>query len=197
VPRVLGARFLCKARIAWPIEHVDFGRGRLTRARRGVKRRLRTERRRPGADSQMKGVSMPQPIAYLAFDGHCAEAMRFYERALGGRIEVMMSNAESPWAAQMPPGSAQRILHACLALDGNGYLYAGDCPQNLPYEGIKGVSLTVNYDTVERAQQVFSALAEGGQVTMPLQPAFWAKTWGMLIDRFGTPWIVNGERIAL
>jgi PhnB protein len=86
-------------------------------------------------------------------------------------------------------------LHASLALDGNGHLYAGDSPQNMPYEGIKGVALTLNYDTVEQAQRVFDALAEGGKVTMPLQPTFWAKTWGMLIDKFGTPWIINGERI--
>lgn len=138
---------------------------------------------------------MPHPIAYFAFDGNCAEAMRFYERTLGGRLEALMSNAESPWAAQMPKESAHRTLHACLALDGNGYLYAGDAPQGMPYEGIKGVSLTLNYDTVEQAQRVFHALADGGQVTMPLQPSFWAKTWGMLVDKFGTPWIVNGERI--
>lgn len=140
---------------------------------------------------------MPQPIAYLAFDGNCADAMRFYERTLGGKIEAMMSNAESPWAEQMPKEAAQRILHASLALDENGYLYAGDCPQNMPYEGIKGVALTLNYGSVEKAQRVFHALADGGRVTMPLQPTFWARTWGMLVDRFGTPWIVNGERIPL
>jgi PhnB protein len=85
-------------------------------------------------------------------------------------------------------------MHACLALDGNGYLYAGDCPQNVPYEGMKGVALTLNYDT--QAERVFQALlADGGTVTVPLQATFWAKIWGMLVDRFGTPWIVNGERI--
>jgi PhnB protein len=88
-------------------------------------------------------------------------------------------------------------MHARLALDGNGILYGGDCPPDMPYEGIKGVSLTLNYDTVEQAQRVFGALAEGGTVTMAMQPAFWAKAWGMLVDRFGTPWIVNGELIPL
>ena len=140
---------------------------------------------------------MPQPIPYLSFDGTCAEAMRFYNHVLGGKLEIMMTNAESPWAAQMPKESGSRILHACLALDDNGYLYAGDCPENMRSSGIKCVGLTLNYATVEQAQQVFQALCEGGQVTMPLQSTFWAKTWGMLVDRFGTPWIVNGERIPL
>jgi PhnB protein len=140
---------------------------------------------------------MPHPIAYLAFNGNCAEAMRFYERALDGKLETIIRNADSPWASQTPPEHSQRIMHARLALDGNGILYGGDCPPGMPYEGIKGVSLTLNYDTVEQAQHVFGALAEGGTVTMAMQPAFWAKAWGMLVDRFGTPWIVNGELIPL
>jgi PhnB protein len=140
---------------------------------------------------------MPHPIAYLAFDGTCAEAMRFYERALEAKLEVLMTNGQSPVAEHCAPGTADRILHARLALPGGGVLMAGDCPGGMPYEGIKGVSLTLNYDTVREAQRAFSALAEGGRVTMPMQPAFWAKTWGMLVDRFGAPWIVNGELLPL
>jgi PhnB protein len=140
---------------------------------------------------------MPQPIAYLSFNGTCTEAMRFYERALDGKVEIMMSGADSPMAAQIPPEFAHRILHARLVLKDGGLLFAGDAPAHMPYEGIKGVSITLNYDTVPEAQKVFNALAAGGQVTMPMQPAFWAKTWGMLIDKFGTPWIVNGELATL
>ena len=61
----------------------------------------------------------------------------------------------------------------------------------------RGVSIAVDYASVAEAEKVFNALAAGGQVTMPMQPAFWAKRWGMLIDRFGTPWIVNGEPIPV
>jgi len=136
---------------------------------------------------------MTQAIAYLSFNGNCADAMRFYEQALRGKLEVLMSGADSPMADQMPKEFAHRIIHARLVLPGGGTIYAGDCPANMPYEGIKGVSMTVDYDTTEVAQQVFNALASGGQVTMPMQPAFWAKQWGMLVDKFGTPWIVNGE----
>lgn len=136
---------------------------------------------------------MPHPIAYLAFDGQCAEAMRFYEKALDGKLEVLMSGAESPMADQMPKEFAHRILHARLALPGGGLLFGGDAPVNMPYAGIHGVSLALNYDTVDDARKAFDALAAGGQVTMPLQPAFWAETWGMLVDKFGAAWIVNGN----
>jgi PhnB protein len=140
---------------------------------------------------------MTQAIAYLGFDGNCADAMRFYEKALGGKLEVLMSGAESPMADQMPKEFAHRILHARLALPGGGLLYAGDAPANMPYEGIKGVSIAVDYASVAEAEKVFNALAAGGRVTMPMQAAFWAKRWGMLIDKFGTPWIVNGEPIPV
>jgi len=140
---------------------------------------------------------MTQAIAYLAFNGNCADAMRFYEKALGGKLEVLMSGAESPMADQMPKEFAHRILHARLALPGGGLLYAGDAPANMPYEGIKGVSITVDYASVAEAEKVFNALASGGQVTMPMQAAFWAKRWGMLVDKFGAAWIVNGEPIPV
>lgn len=140
---------------------------------------------------------MTQAIPYLAFDGTCADAMRFYEQALGGKLDLLMSGADSPMAEHIPKEFAHRILHARLVLPGGGMLYGGDAPAQVPYEGIKGVSITVDYDTVERAQQVFDALAVGGRVTMPMQPAFWAKRWGMLVDRFGIAWIVNGEQIPL
>ena len=140
---------------------------------------------------------MTQAIAYLGFDGNCADAMRFYEQALGGKLEVLMSGADSPMAEQMPKEFRHRIMHARLALPGGGLLYAGDTPANVPYEGIKGVSITVDYATVAEAQRVFDALAAGGRVTMAMQEAFWAKRFGMLVDRFGTPWIVNGEPVPI
>lgn len=140
---------------------------------------------------------MSQPIPYLAFDGNCAEAMRFYEQALGGTLEKLIRGADSPMADKMPREFAQRVMHARLALPGGGLLFAGDCPTEPPYEGIKGVSLTLNYDTVDEARRRFDAIAAGGQVTMPMQSAFWARAWGMCIDRFGAAWIVNGELLPI
>lgn len=136
---------------------------------------------------------MLQPIPYLSFNGNCADAMRFYERVLGGKLELLLRNADTPMAAQIPKEHADRIIHARLVLPGGVWLYAGDCPPQMAYAGIHGIALTLNYDTVEEATKAFNALADGGKVSMTLQPMFWAKIWGMLTDKFGTPWMVNGE----
>lgn len=133
---------------------------------------------------------MHQLDAYLFFDGTCADAMRFYERSLRGKLSLM-THAESPVAAQTPPGSANRILHARLELDGHA-LMASDSMVGHPYEGMKGFSLSLTYPTASDAQKVFDALAQGGKVTMPMQKTFWAEGFGMLVDRFGTPWMVGG-----
>ena len=67
----------------------------------------------------------------------------------------------------------------------------------VPYEGIKGVSMTLQYDDTQKAKRVFDALAQGGTVTMPWSPTFWAEAFGMAVDQYGTPWIVNGKAIPL
>jgi PhnB protein len=138
-------------------------------------------------------MTMPQPIAYLGFDGNCADAMRFYASVLDGKIEFMMSGAESPMAAQIPQEFAHRILNARLKLKDGSYLYGGDAPTQMPYKGMHGVSIALNYDTVAEAQAIFNKLADGGKVHMPMAPSFWAKSFGMAVDKFGAPWIVNGE----
>jgi len=140
---------------------------------------------------------MAQAIPYLAFDGNCGEAMRFYERelGLGAKLEMMLSGAESPMAAQIPKEHAHRILHARLRFDDGSYIYAGDAPVHVPYEGVKGVTITMNYPSISAAEPVFKALSEGGNVMMPFQPTFWAKSAGMLTDKFGTAWNINGAVI--
>ena len=107
-----------------------------------------------------------------------------------------MTHAESPMAAQTPPGSAERILHARLVIDGRR-LMASDSMVGQPYEGMKGFSLSLVYPTVAAARAVFDALAKGGKVTMPLQKTFWVEAFGMLVDRFGTPWMVNGGTASI
>jgi PhnB protein len=132
------------------------------------------------------------PIAYLSFDGNCTEAMRFYETVLGGQLFVLTAGA-SPMAEQTPPEMRDKVMHASLTLPGGGALFAGDHWPGTPYEGIKGVALTLNFDTVDEARRIFERLSAGGTVTMPINEAFWAKAFGMLTDRFGCPWVVNGE----
>ena len=139
---------------------------------------------------------MPQLDTYLNFDGNCAEAMRFYEKALGGKLEALMTHAESPMAAQASPGNANRIMHSRLVVDG-AVLMAADMMAGQPSGGMKGFALSLVYPTAAEAQRVFEALAEGGRVTMPLQKVFWAEAFGELVDRFGTPWMVGGAMAAM
>jgi PhnB protein len=141
---------------------------------------------------------------YLAFDGNTREVFRFYEQALGAKIQTMMSFADMPKSA-MPAAegcegatpSGDGIMHACLVLPGGAMLFAGDKPPGMRYEGIKGAMLALQYDSVDQAQSAFHALSQGGTVTMPLAPTFWAKSFGMLTDRFGVSWAVNGEPIPI
>jgi PhnB protein len=137
---------------------------------------------------------MHQLNTYLFFDGNCADAMRFYERTLGGKLSLM-THAESPMAAETPPGSANRILHARLDFDG-GMLMASDSMVGQPYEGMKGFSLSLIYPTEAEGRRMFDALAQGGHVIMPMQKTFWSEGFGMLVDRFGTPWMVNGGMVS-
>jgi PhnB protein len=111
---------------------------------------------------------------------------------LGGKIEKLLTYSQAPVCDQVPPGTGDRIMHARLVTN-NGVLMAGDAMPGQPYEGMKGFSLTLTYPTAAEAKRVYDGLNEGGRVTMPLQKTFWAETCGMLVDRFGTPWIVNGE----
>ena len=138
---------------------------------------------------------MPQVNAYLNFDGNTAEAMRFYERVLGGTLSLM-TNGQSPIADQIPAEHADRVLHAHLEFDG-GVLMASDSMAGHTYQGMHGFGLALTYETVDRAKKVFDALAEGGKVSMPMTESFWAKAFGMLVDRYGTPWLINGEMIPM
>jgi len=128
---------------------------------------------------------------YLGFDGNCSEAMRFYEKALGGTVESM-TFAQAPASEGIPAEFGERIMHSALMLPGGGMLYASDVPPGVPFKGIQGIGLTLDYDTAELAEQAFNALASGGTVTMPLAPSFWVERFGMLTDRFGVGWMFNG-----
>lgn len=143
---------------------------------------------------------------YLSFPGNTRAVFADYAQALGGKIEAMLSHGDMPPppAGQTPPEGcagmappADSFMHACLSLPGGAMLMAGDVPPGMPFDGMKGVMLALQYDTVAEAERAFAALADGGTVTMPLSPTFWAKTFGMLTDRHGVSWAINGEPIAL
>ena len=141
-------------------------------------------------------MSTPTLDPSLNFDGNCAEAMRFYEKTLGGTLEMMMKMSESPDPAMCAPADAppevkNRILHASLLL-GQQRILASDTMPGQPYDGQKGVALTLGYPTVDEARKVFDALSSGGRIDMPLAPTFWAEAFGAVVDRYGTCWLVNG-----
>ena len=129
---------------------------------------------------------------YLMFDGQCEAAFRFYEQALGGTIVAIMTFGESPVAEQTPAELRGQIMHARLIV-GDTVLMGSDAPGER-YEKMKGFSVALGVDEPAEAERVFNALAAGGTVTMPIQETFWARRFGMLIDRFGTPWMINCEK---
>ena len=128
---------------------------------------------------------------YLTFNGQCKEAFTFYQEVLGGEIAAMMTYAETPMADQTPPEMRGKIIHARL-LFGDNVLMASDAHD--AYEPVKGISVALNIEDVSEAERVCHALAAGGSTTMPFQETFWAKGFGMLTDRFGTPWMINCEQ---
>jgi PhnB protein len=126
---------------------------------------------------------------YLFYDSNCEAAFKFYEKVLGGKIELMLRNAEGPPEMGTAPDRMQKIMHARMSIDGE-VLMASDAPPdhfNKP-QGF-AVSLTVN-DPAE-AERRFKALSEGGSVNMPFSKTFFSKGFGMCNDQFGIPWMVN------
>jgi PhnB protein len=135
---------------------------------------------------------MMQVNTYLFFNGQCEAAFKFYERCLGAKIEAMMTHAGSPAEAQAPPGWRDKILHARLVVDGGTALMGSDAPPG-HFEQPQGFSVSLGITDPAQAERIFQALAENGKVQMPLQKTFWAQRFGMLVDQFGIPWMVNCE----
>ena len=133
---------------------------------------------------------MPPLTPYLTFNGNCAEAMQFYQKTLGGKLDQMKIK-DSPVKDQVPPGNDDRMMHTRLVFDG-GTIMASDTLTSMKYEGMHGVSLALTFSTAAEAKKVFDTLGKGGKVTMPLDKSFWADAFGMVVDRFGTSWMVSG-----
>lgn len=132
---------------------------------------------------------------YLQFNGQCQEAFRFYERTLGAKIESILTPEGTPAEAQLPPEARKSVLHGRISFNGQTVM-ASDCPPER-YAAPQGFSLNLGYRETEEAERVFRALAEGGQIQAPLQETFFARRFGMVVDRFGIPWMVNCEKAAI
>src|SRR5215207_2550386 len=129
--------------------------------------------------------------AYVMYNGDCAEAFKFYERELDGKIAALSTFAGSPAAEHVPAEFGDKVLHASMTI-GNTRLMASDAPPG-QYQKPQGISVAVGLKDAARGEQIFNALAENGHVIMPYQKTFWAAGFGMCVDRFGIPWMVNCE----
>jgi PhnB protein len=126
---------------------------------------------------------------YLFFNGNCEEALKFYETALGGKITAMLSHEGTPAEEHVPANWKKKIMHAALTL-GDQLILASDSPPDY-YKTPAGMSVTLNADNGAEAERLFNALSDGATITMPIAETFWAERFGMLTDKFGTPWMIN------
>jgi PhnB protein len=128
---------------------------------------------------------------YLLFKGDCREAFTFYEKLLGGKIEAIMTHAGTPAEEHVPAEWREKIIHARLTV-GDQVLMASDAPPD-HYQKPQGFSVSIGIKDPAEAERIFSVLSENGTIQMPLQQTFWARSFGMCVDRFGIPWMVNCE----
>ena len=135
-----------------------------------------------------------QLVSYLTFNGQCEAAFKFFEKCTGGKIVSMFTHAGTPAEQQVPPEWRNKIMHARL-LVGDALLMGSDAPPDR-YEKPKGFSVAIQIKDTAEAERIFHALAEKGTVHMPIQETFWAARFGMLVDQFGIPWMVNCEQPA-
>ena len=129
---------------------------------------------------------------HLNFGGNCEEAFRYYADLLGGRITMMMKVSDLPPGVPGPPGSREAVIHARLSAAGVE-LIGNDVPPN-HFKSIRSSYLYLSVDSAEAADRIYAALAEGGEVGMPIAETFFATRFAQLRDRFGTLWTILHER---
>lgn len=131
---------------------------------------------------------------YLYFGGNCREAFTRYREIFGGEL-VLLTTEDMPAEEQMPGVAPDMIMHAALMSDGN-LLMASDDPTSDDFGPVQGMQVNHTVADVDEAKRVFEALADDGQVTMPIGPTSWSPMFGMCVDRFGTPWMISAETPA-
>ena len=131
---------------------------------------------------------------YLHFNGNCQAAFEYYEKHLGGKITFKLTFGASPSAGNVPAGWQDKLAHITFEL-GDQLIQGSDCPPEY-FQPIQGSYISLNTDDAIEAERVFQALAENGKVTMPFAQTFWAYRFGMAVDQFGTPWMINCNKTA-
>lgn len=128
---------------------------------------------------------------YLFFGGRCDEAIEFYQRAIGAKLEMLMRYRENPQPmpeGAIPPGWESKVMHASLRIGECRVMASDGCEASTPFAGF---SLSIAFPTAAEAENAFAALADGGSITMPISRTFWSPCFGMLTDRFGIGWMVT------
>lgn len=134
-------------------------------------------------------VKLKEVSPYLLFNGNCAEAFRFYQSVLGGKLDIQ-TYGNSPAKEHVPADAHGKVIHAQLVI-GNWTLMASDDASPGGFEKPQGTHVTLTFGSEADAKRVFDAFAQGGKQTMPFGKTFWSPGFGMLVDRFGTPWMLN------
>lgn len=133
-----------------------------------------------------------QLLTYLNYGGNCAEAFRFYEQHLGGRITMMMKHGEGPDKSEVPPELKDAVLHARMTIGGTDLLGADVPPDR--FQPMRSAYLTLTLDSTADAERIYALLSDNGEVFMPIQETFFAFRFAMLRDKFGTSWMLLHER---
>jgi PhnB protein len=128
---------------------------------------------------------------YLSFAGDCEAAFQLYERCLGAHIGQIFRYAGTPLVDRVPADWSEKVMHGSIAIGEQILMGADVAPDQ--YEPPKGISLSLHPDTVDEAERIFAGLADGGKILAPLEKTFWSERFGMVVDRFGIPWMVNCE----
>ncbi len=129
---------------------------------------------------------------YLNFNGNCEAAFRYYEKVLGANIQMMLPHEGTPAASHTPAEWQKKILHARMAI-GNQIIMGSDAPPGF-FQTPQGFSISLEINNAADAERIFNALAVNGRIKMPLAQTFFAHRFGMLVDQFGIPWMINCEK---
>ena len=129
---------------------------------------------------------------YLNYGGNCADAFRFYEKNLGGKIGMLMTHGEMPGPATVKPEWKDKVLYASISIGGTS-LMASDVPPDT-FQPMRSAYLCLGLDSDGEAERTFKLLSDGGEVFMPIQETFYATRFGMLRDKFGTSWMIIHEK---
>lgn len=130
-----------------------------------------------------------QLTPYLMFNGNCEEALNFYAQTIGGEIKNLSRDEGSP--AESISGDKQKVMHANF--EGNGIAFMASDGSGKPVSNVGNIHLCIDFKDLNAMDNVFNALCEGGEITMPLQDTFWGARFGMLTDKFGINWMFNSD----